>query len=350
MSHALPGRLPAGRHLFFDNQEDAVTRKSSFAALLLTFAVAAVFPARGQQVLSPRDSVFLSLDTNVVSVNYGRPSMRGRAIMGHLVPWHRVWRTGANEATHLKTNFDMMLGDAPVLKGRYTLWTIPGEDRWTIIVNKQTGQWGTRYDERQDLARFDVKPEHLSSVVDTFRISLEATGAGKGVMKLMWEKTVVQVPFEKNTHLRPLSPGDSAMASLGTADVKIRYSTPFTRGRKIWGVVVPFDSVWRTGANAATQLITSADVSLGGTTVPQGSYTLYSIPKEDGLTLIISKKPGGFAQYDPSLDLARVAMRPVKPGSAIDPFRIWFQKKDSRGATLHLGWGDQGYAVDILPR
>src|SRR5450631_2662684 len=76
-----------------------------------------------QPIPSPRDSVFLSLDTNVISVNYGRPSMRGRKIFGGLVPWNEVWRTGANQATHLKTSFDLTFGGVPVTRGTYTLWT-----------------------------------------------------------------------------------------------------------------------------------------------------------------------------------------------------------------------------------
>ena len=82
--------------------------------------------ARGQEpLLSPRDSASLQLDTNVISVDYGRPSMRGRKIMGGLVPWNKVWRTGANKATHVKTNFDLLMGGVPVVRGTFTLWTIP---------------------------------------------------------------------------------------------------------------------------------------------------------------------------------------------------------------------------------
>lgn len=304
--------------------------------------------AQERKILSPRDSVMLALDTNVVSVNYGRPSTRGRVIMGGLVPWNMVWRTGANEATHFRTNFDMTVGGVPVTRGRYTLWTIPSPERWTIIINKQTGQWGTRYDEQQDLARFTVRPEELSSSVDTFTISLNSTGKTSGVLTLRWEKTGVSIPFEKNDRIRPLSPPDSSEVLLGGKKVQIKYSRPSMRGRTIWGMVVPLDSVWRTGANLATSLVNEGDLSIGTVSVPKGSYSLYSILKDQSLLLIISKKPGGTTpQYDPKDDLARIELKREDVTTPVDPFRIWFEPGSGASAKLCLGWADRVYSTAV---
>jgi len=323
---------------------------SMFFALILCTILAGVADVWAQQgpILSPRDSVMLKLDTNIVSVNYGRPSMRGRTIMGGLVPWNTVWRTGANQATHLRTNFDMMLGGVPLPRGRYTLWTIPSPERWTIIINKQTGQWGTRYDEKQDLARFTIKPETLPSLVDTFTISLQATGATSGFLALRWEKTGVNVRFEKNDNIRPLSPPDSAEALIGGKKVSVKYSRPFIRGRAIWGTVVAVDSIWRTGANLATSLVTEADLMIGAATVPSGSYTLYSLLKDQTLLLIISRSPGGTQpHYDPSEDLARIELNRESAASPIDPFRIWFEPTTGTSVSLHLGWADRIYSISV---
>lgn len=306
--------------------------------------------AQQKQIPSPRDSVFLKLDTNVVSVNYGRPSIRGRVIMGGLVPWDKVWRTGANEATHLQTNFDMMFGSIPLTRGKYTLWTIPRPASWTIIINKQTGQWGTHYDERQDLARFEVKSGPTESLVDTFSVALERGGPTSGVLKLMWERTLVSIPLEKSNKVRPLSPGDSTEWVTGGKKVSIRYSKPYARGRDIWGVVVPMDSVWRTGANLATTFVTEADLMVGTTAIPKGAYTLYSLPKEKSFTLIISKKEAGPANYDGKLDLARVEMKLAKPSKMIDPFRMWLEPEGTSTALLHLGWTDREYSVRLTAK
>lgn len=304
-----------------------------------------------QPIPSPRDSVFLSLDTNVISVNYGRPSMRGRKIFGGLLPWNEVWRTGANQATHLKTSFDMTFGGVPVTRGTYTLWTLPSPGGWKVILNKQTGQWGTVYNAALDLARFDATVEQTAAPVEKFTVALKATGKTSGLMALTWENTTVTVPFQKNDHVRPLSPGDSTEITLAGKKAVIRYSRPFMRGRVIWGVVVPYDSVWRTGANLATSLTTDAAVTIGGKSVPGGSYTLYSIPSAGALTLVISRTPPGREPaYEQGSDAARIVMKQERPPSPIDPFRIWFDRDGSSGGTLNIGWGDRFFSTHVAAK
>ena len=315
--------------------------------MLVLMGFAAPGEAQERKILSPRDSVYLSLDTNTISVNYGRPSMRGRKIMGELVPWNQVWRTGANQATHLKTNFDLFLGGVPLTRGTYTLWTLPSPTGWKIILNKQTKQWGTAYDASQDFARFDAKVETLPSPVDTFTIALERTGKTTGILKMMWEKTLVSAAFEKSDKVRPLSPLDSTEVSLDGKAMKITYSKPFVRGRTIWGGVVPNDSVWRAGANAATTFSTEADLVIGKARIPKGSYTLYTRPAENSFTLIINKKQGGPAQYDEKQNLVTAEMSREKASSSIDPLRIWFEPAGKSSAKLHIGWADRIYTATV---
>ena len=315
---------------------------------LLTVTLLAPHAAtQERKILSPRDSVILTLDTSVIAISYSRPSMRGRTIMGDLVPWNRVWRTGANQATHIRTSSDIRLGDMPVPAGSYTLWTIPSPSGWTVILNKQTGQWGTQYDERQDLARFRVASRRLSALCDTFTIALSKTGKRSGVLTLMWERTSVTVPFTRAA-VGVLSPLDSASVRLGGKRVLIRYSRPSMRGRTVWGVVVPWDTVWRTGANLATALEVPADITVGTARVPRGSYTLYSHPSQDAFSLIVSSVPGGSPpQYDPTRDLAHIPMTLKLSRRSIDPFRIWFEARGTRKAILRLAWADRIYSVDI---
>lgn len=325
----------------------SAVRLTTLCALMLA---AGVLEAQTEKrPLSPRDSVFCLIDTNLISVNYGRPSMRGRKIMGELVPWNRVWRTGANEATHLKTNFDMLLGGVPVPRGTYTLWTLPSPTGWKFILNKQTGQWGTAYDERQDYARFDAVVEQLETPVETLTIAFDVTGRTHGRLKLMWERTLVWTRFEKRDDIRPVSPPDSAEVSLNNARVKVKYSRPYIRGRRIWGVVVPFDSIWRTGANRATELHADAEILVGGVKVPPGVYTLYSKPSERDFVLIVNKKGPGFPEYDPSLDHAHIILTMKRVDKPIDPFTIRFEPTAQKNlAYLKLGWDDREYAVDVM--
>jgi len=318
--------------------------------MMLSATVLSDLHAQARPILSPRDSVFLTMDTNKISVNYGRPSMRGRVIMGGLVPWDQVWRTGANQATTLKTNFPMTFGGVPVPRGTFTLWTLPSANGWKVILNKQTGQWGTNYDARQDLARFDAKVEMLSAPVDTFTIALKQTGNMTGEMTLSWEKTRVVVPFERSEKPRALSPLDSAQTTVGGKSVMVKYGSPFMRGREIWGVVVPWDSVWRTGANQPTSLKTETGLMLGQQAIPPGTYVLRSLPTEKSYTLIIARHGQGEGPIPDSLVVARVPMEMQKSDKPIDPFKMWFDAGSKGGAVLKLGWADRIYSVAIAPK
>jgi hypothetical protein len=152
------------------------------------------FASRSLGTLSPNDSVRASLGGAVLAVRYSRPSMRGRVIFGNVVPWNKVWRTGANQATIFETGADLVVAGTTVPAGKYSLWTLPSPGGWTLIVNKNTGQWGTDYDAQYDLARQDMKVETLTQPVEQFTIAIEPKGKG-GVLKLEWEKTRASIPL-----------------------------------------------------------------------------------------------------------------------------------------------------------
>jgi len=154
------------------------------------------FAARSLGTLSPPDSVRASVAGASIAVRYSRPSMRGRVIFGNVVPWNQVWRTGANQATVFETSADLVIAGAPVPAGKYSLWTLPSPGGWKLIVNRNTGQWGTDYDAQYDLARLDMKVEPLRQPVEQFTIAIEPSGKG-GVLKLEWERTRVSVPVTR---------------------------------------------------------------------------------------------------------------------------------------------------------
>lgn len=148
-----------------------------------------------QTTLSPRKSAEMTLNGKKISVDYGAPSMRGRKIVGELVPYNQVWRLGANEATHFKTEADLVVGDVAVPKGTYTLWVWPTESGWKLIINKATGVWGTPYKyEGSELARVDMKLEKTKAPVEQMALSLKNAGEG-GVLDMKWENTSASVHF-----------------------------------------------------------------------------------------------------------------------------------------------------------
>ncbi|HVT44784.1 MAG TPA: DUF2911 domain-containing protein [Thermoanaerobaculia bacterium] len=172
-------------------------KKSKLAVTLMLVALVAVPVALAQdkKPLSPPATAETSIGAAKLRVDYSAPSMRGRTIMGELVPFDKVWRTGANAATTFTTEANLKLGDLVVPKGTYTLFTVPGKESWKLVVNKQNGQWGTRYDEAQDLGRVPMSVRKLGEPVETFLIVIEPKGQNAGVLKLTWETTEVSVPI-----------------------------------------------------------------------------------------------------------------------------------------------------------
>src|SRR5256712_11723757 len=139
-------------------------------------ALSKAFAARSLGTLSPADSVRATLAGANLAVHYSRPSMRGRAIFGNVVPWNKVWRTGANEATVLETSADLVIAGTSLPAGKYSLWTVPSPDGWKLIVNNNTGQWGTQYDAKHDFARLDMKVERLAQPAEQVTIAIQPHG------------------------------------------------------------------------------------------------------------------------------------------------------------------------------
>ncbi|MDP9192187.1 MAG: DUF2911 domain-containing protein [Acidobacteriota bacterium] len=157
----------------------------SLSVLLL--AGVAVAQEAKKPPLSPPAKAEATINGKKVTIDYAAPSKRGRAIMGELVPYGKVWRTGANAATTLKTEGDLMIGTVHVPAGTYTLYTIPGQKEWTLIISKETGQWGSNYNESKDLGRTKMTVKALAAPAETFAISLPSTGQNQNALTLKWE-------------------------------------------------------------------------------------------------------------------------------------------------------------------
>jgi Protein of unknown function (DUF2911) len=174
-----------------------MTTRFTTLVLVATVLLAAAAPAVAQQKppLSPPGQAAVTIGAATITIDYSRPSMRGRKIVGELVPYDKVWRTGANSATTLKTSAALEIGGTLVPAGTYTLYSLPGEKAWKLIINKQTGQWGTQYDQAQDLARVDLKVGASAAPVEQFTIALTGSGAAAGLLTMEWENTKLTIPF-----------------------------------------------------------------------------------------------------------------------------------------------------------
>jgi|WetSurMetagenome_2_1015567.scaffolds.fasta_scaffold176688_2 hypothetical protein len=170
---------------------------AAVAVVAMTVAVAAsaqqtkeIHPGRGG---SPHVQTDWTVDGAKISIQYGRPYLKGRP-EAQLMPSGKPWRTGADEATTLVTDKPLKFGSLSVPAGTYTLFTLPGESAWQLIVSKQTGQWGTQYSEAQDLGRAPMKIEKAASPVEQLTVTIDDTPAG-GTLKVSWGTTVASIPF-----------------------------------------------------------------------------------------------------------------------------------------------------------
>ena len=146
-------------------------------------------PAKDAPMPSPPATASVKLGGGTIDIHYNTPHMRGRKIMGGLVPYDQVWRTGANPATTLITTAPLVFGTLLVPAGTHTIYSLPGTGEWQLILNKQTGQWGTVYDPAQDLGRVPMKAKPMTAPQEVMSLSFEHTTANSTELHIRWETT-----------------------------------------------------------------------------------------------------------------------------------------------------------------
>ena len=167
--------------------------------LLTLFSLAAAAISAHAQASPPADTT-VTIAGKTITIKYSAPSVRGRKIFGadgllKNDPTYPVWRAGANNATSFETTGNLAFGTLNVPAGKYTLYVLPEANAWKLIINKQTGQWGTDYDQKQDLGRVAMTTSKTPALVEKFKITLASAGANKGKLTLEWENTSASVDF-----------------------------------------------------------------------------------------------------------------------------------------------------------
>lgn len=170
-----------------------MSSKRMYYRILLLAAVC--LSASAQRYTSPIAETSTVIAGKKIAVEYYAPSMHGRKIMGGLVPFGQVWCTGANYATKITTDADLQMGDLKLPKGSYSIWTIPNEKQWTLIINKETGQFHLYYKQQYDFGRTPMTVKTLSSPVETFRVEVRNDGDNRGTLALIWENTEADAKF-----------------------------------------------------------------------------------------------------------------------------------------------------------
>jgi hypothetical protein len=179
--------------------EEKKMRKVSVMFVTFCFSLALfAVGAQAQQDKSKRPSPPATATFDLgggksITVEYSSPRAKGRKIFGDVVPFGKVWRTGANEATTFVATANVTIGSLNVPAGSYTIFTIPNQDKWTLIINKKTGEWGIPYNwESLELGRTDMKVSSLSAPLENFTIAFDQTSAGC-TLRMDWETTRASV-------------------------------------------------------------------------------------------------------------------------------------------------------------
>ncbi|HKD39291.1 MAG TPA: DUF2911 domain-containing protein [Myxococcaceae bacterium] len=178
------------------------TRAANLTAFFLSIAVASTSPLaappdKAQRPSPPAQASCKLPDGKTIAVAYSSPRMKGRKIFGELVPFGKVWRAGANEATSFVADTAIAIGGQSIPAGNYTLFAIPNPDKWTLIISKKTGEWGVPYPgEADDIARVEMKVSKLSSPMENFTIAFDQAGSAC-TMHLEWETTRASVAISE---------------------------------------------------------------------------------------------------------------------------------------------------------
>jgi hypothetical protein len=167
----------------------------SFIMLIAALAIAQQPPEDKSKRPSPPATAEVTLKGKKVAIDYSRPSLKGRKVGQELAPYGQVWRTGANEATTLTTEVDLNIGGVKVPAGKYTLYTLPSEGTWKLIINKQTGQWGLTYNQSRDLGRVKMTMSKPPAKIETYKMTLSSTGPKAGKLQLEWDNYIASVPI-----------------------------------------------------------------------------------------------------------------------------------------------------------
>ncbi|RTY89552.1 DUF2911 domain-containing protein [Flavobacterium sp. RSP46] len=174
---------------------------------------------------SPSASFEQELGSTMIKVSYSRPLARGRKIFGELVPFEKLWRTGASDCTLITTNEDIVFGNTTLKMGSYSIFTMPSKKEWTIIVNADTTLHGeTGYDAKKDVFRLTVPVESISNFYETFTIEInDINSKGEGFLKIIWENSMIKIPLKSKADETILTVIDKNIIKEKTLDANLLF-------------------------------------------------------------------------------------------------------------------------------
>lgn len=294
-----------------------------------------------------------------IKVQYGRPYKKGRKIFGELEKWGEDWRLGANESTEVYFYDNVEIGGMTVPRGYYTMFAELHPDHWIIKLSKQRFIAGAENrDTEQDILATKVMTSATKEVREQFTIGFQKVNEGLVNMLFEWDQTRATLPINLNAASmagEDASPMDLAMypnraryqnylkpeeKAANQPKIKVVYSRPQMKGRKIFGELLPYGEMWRVGANQTTLISFYEDVTIGGKDLRKGTYGLFAKVHENNWEFIIHKntQSWGPANHDEKDNLVTVKAMTAATPKTLDALSITFQEKGTNQVDMIIGW------------
>lgn len=304
-----------------------------------------------------------------IKVLYSRPNKKGRAIFGELVPYGQDWRLGANEATEVTFYQGVEIGGVNIPAGTYTLFAQVYPEYWVVKVSTERFIAGTsNRDLTQDIAAVVVPTTTVPKVREAFTIGFQKVDEGHINMVFAWDQTQAELPINLNpaalagSDASPMDlvqyPVSSRFRNLqapedldkAVAKIRVVYSRPQMKGRKVFGDLLKYGEMWRVGANETTEVTFFEDVTIGGKEVKAGKYGLFANVSQNEWEFIIHKNlpSWGNPNHDPSTNVVSVKAKTEKTPETVEALTILLVEKSPKEIHLVVGWENTMARLPIM--
>lgn len=308
--------------------------------------------------------------TQKIKVLYCRPQVKGRTIFGDLVKYGEDWRLGANEATEVTFFQAVEIGNTYVPSGTYTLFAEPSANEWIIKLSTERFIAGTsNRDTDQDIAHVTVPVTSVANSREFFTIGFQKIDDGMVHMLFEWDKTRAALPINLNPpsldgeNASPMdliqSPARSRLRNFieteeelaaNEPEVRVVYSRPQMKGRKIFGELLPYGEAWRLGANETTEITFFKKVMIGGEEIEPGRYGLFAVVNTDKWTFVIHEDPQtwGVANHDDELNVVSVEVPTEAAPETMEALSMTFLQKEDSPLELVVAWENTMARLPII--
>jgi hypothetical protein len=306
--------------------------------------------------------------TPKVKILYSRPIKKGRDIFGGLVPFGTEWRVGANEATHITFYQPVRIGEKTVSAGDYTLFATVNPAEWEFHLSTQSGIWGNaNRDKTMDVASIKVPVKMMDENTEALSMTFQEVDDKHINLAIVWEKTMALMPISFDPIVfnakdpSPMDmahyPSNSAFTNYLEGDeknitpkIQVIYSRPYKKDRDIFGNLLKSGSVWRIGANEATEIVFYENVKVGNLELPRGRYSMFAELHVDHWEIIFSKDYPiwGAANRDITKDVGRATATVSSDEEVLENLSIVFQEKDANNVSMIIGWDQTRASLPIM--